>query len=79
MNIGKLKGLMGEFDHKQIDICNLLNITPQGLRLKLKGQHEFKASEIKALADFYGVPTDYFFYDSVAKMATKEAWNSEEL
>ena len=69
MNVNKLRGLMGEYGHKQKDICEVLGLTPQGLRLKMNGTHEFKASEIKSLADFYKVPTDYFFCEDVAKIA----------
>lgn len=69
MNVNKLKGLMGEHGHRQKDICLLLDISPQGLRLKMNGVHEFKASEVKSLADFYDVPVDYFFCDDVAKIA----------
>lgn len=69
MNVDKLRGLMGEHGQKQKDICGVLGLTPQGLRLKMNGTHEFKASEVKLLADFYHVPTDYFFCDDVAKTA----------
>ncbi len=75
MNTDKLKGLMAEAGQNQKDISDYLGISLYGFRLKLNGTHEFKASEIKALADLYGVPTDYFFSPSVAKMATKEIEN----
>ena len=72
MNTDKLKGLMAEVGQNQKDISDYWGSSLSGFRLKLKGTNEFKASEIKALADLYGVPTDYFFSPSIAKIATKE-------
>ena len=61
MNVNKLKCLMGENDHTRKFIAKRLGITPSGLQKKLNGKSEFKASEIKILADLYKVSVDYFF------------------
>jgi transcriptional regulator with XRE-family HTH domain len=73
MNVNKLKGLMAENDITQQEIAKLLNISPTGLNKKLTGKSEFKASEIKILADFFKVSTDIFFKDNVTKNVTKQA------
>ena len=71
MNVNKLKGLMAECGHNQKDVSEYLGISTYGFRLKMNGTHEFKASEIKKLADFYNVSVDYFFSPNIAKIATK--------
>ena len=72
MNTDKLKGLMAECGHNQQYISDYLNISPYGLRLKMNGTHEFKASELKKLSELYNVSIDYFFSPNVAKIAIKE-------
>lgn len=69
MYTNRLLGLMRENRHTQSDIAEILSISPQGLRLKLSGVSQFKANEIKILADLYHVSVDYFFSDDVAKIA----------
>lgn len=73
MNVNKLKGLMAENNITQQDVAKLLNISSTGLYKKLTGKAEFKASEIKILADFFSVSTDIFFKDNVNKILTKQA------
>ena len=72
MYTNRLLGLMRENRHTQSDIADILSISPQGLRLKLSGVSQFKANEIKILADLYHVSVDYFFSDDVAKIAKKD-------
>lgn len=72
MYTNRLLGLMRENRHTQSDIAEILSISPQGLRLKLSGVSQFKANEIKILADLYHVSVDYFFSDDVAKIAKND-------
>ena len=72
MYTNRLLGLMRENRHTQSDIADILSISPQGLRLKLSGVSQFKANEIKILADLYHVSVDYFFSDDVAKIAKND-------
>ena len=72
MYTNRLLGLMRENRHTQSDIADILSISPQGLRLKLSGVSQFKAIEIKILADLYHVSVDYFFSDDVAKIAKND-------
>ena len=69
MYVNRLLGLMREHGHTQNFIAEKLGISPYGLRLKLKGSSQFKANEIKILADLYNISVDYFFSDEVAKIA----------
>lgn len=71
MYINRLKGLMKENQHTQKFVADLLGLSLFGFRLKLNGKNEFKANEIKKLAELYEVSTDYFFSEIVAKMAIK--------
>lgn len=71
MYTNRLKGLMSENGHTQAFLADYLNISCYGFAKKLNGQNEFKASEIKKIADLYNVSMDYFFSDKVAKIATK--------
>lgn len=71
MNRNKLKGIIRECGYTQADIAKILGLSVYGFRQKLNGAHEFKASEVKKLADFFGVTVDYFFSPSVAKIAIK--------
>lgn len=36
-----------------------LGITYRGLAMKLSGKHDFKAGEVRTLAELWGVSTDY--------------------
>ncbi len=72
MHTNRLLGLMRENGHTQSDIAEILSISPQGLRLKLSGVSQFKANEIKILADLYHVSVDYFFSDDVVKIAKRD-------
>lgn len=72
MHTNRLLGLMRENRHTQSDIAEILSISPQGLRLKLSGVSQFKANEIKILADLYHVSVDYFFADDVVKIAKRD-------
>ena len=44
---------------KLADVCGALDLTYQGLKNKLTGKHDFKASEIALLARMWGVTTDW--------------------
>ncbi len=61
MNTNKIKGLMAEYGHTQTFVAKYLNLSYNGFSKKLNNQNEFKASEIKKLADLYNVKVDYFF------------------
>lgn len=61
VNIKKIKGLMGENDHTRKFIAEYLEISTTALQKKLKGNVEFKASEIKKIADLYDKPVDDFY------------------
>ncbi|WP_415990602.1 helix-turn-helix domain-containing protein [Intestinibacter bartlettii] len=71
MYTNRLKGLMSENGHTQSFLADYLNISCYGFAKKLNGQNEFKASEIKKIADLYNVSIDYFFSDKVARITTK--------
>lgn len=63
---------MAENKHTQKFIADKLGLSLYGLRLKLSNKNEFKANELKKIADIYGVSIDYFFSNKVAKIAIKE-------
>ena len=67
MYVNRLKGLMKENQHTQKFVADLLGLSLFGFN----GKNEFKANEIKKLSELYGVSTDYFFSELVAKMAIK--------
>lgn len=72
MYVERLVGLMAEHKHTQKFLADYLNLSEYGFRLKLHGVNEFKANEIKKLSILYNVSTDYFFSDSVAKIAINQ-------
>ena len=51
----KVKGLMAENGYKQVDIALELDISLVALQSKLSGKTEFKADEIKQLANIFNV------------------------
>lgn len=51
----KVKGLMAENGYKQVDIALELDISLVALQSKLNGKTEFKADEIKQLANIFNV------------------------
>ena len=51
----KVKGLMAENGYKQVDIALELDISLVALQSKLSGKTEFKADEIKHLANIFNV------------------------
>lgn len=61
MNLHKIRAKMVEHGHTQKVLQELLKLSPFGFRLKLSGKTEFKASEIKKIADFYNISVEYFF------------------
>ncbi len=71
MNTKKLKGLMAENNITQQDLAKILRISVTGLNKKLNGKSEFKASEIKIIADFFNVPINIFFVEHVNETLTE--------
>jgi len=61
MNIDKLRGLMAENGEKQKDLADVLNVSINTVRLKLKGKNDFKSTEIIKLCEHYRVEANYFF------------------
>lgn len=58
VNVKMIKSLMGGSDHTKKNIANLLGISTTALKNKLNGLVDFKAKELKVIADLYGLPTD---------------------
>lgn len=52
---------MGANEHTKKDLARYLKISPTALNNKLKGRVEFKASEIKEIADLYHITTDELY------------------
>lgn len=58
VDIKRIKALMGANDHTHRFLAKVLNVTPATISKKLKGKIEFKATEIKTIADLYQVSID---------------------
>ncbi len=69
LNTAIIKALMAEQGHTQKDLRELLKLSDYGLRLKLKGRTQFKPTELKLIAELYGVTIDYFFAENIPKIA----------
>ena len=61
MNIDKQRGLMAENGEKQKDLADVLNVSINTVRLKLKCKNDFKSTEIRKLFEHYRVDANYFF------------------
>lgn len=68
----RIIGLMKESGHTQKQLADYLHLSEYGLRRKLKGQSEFKASEILKISELYKVSIEYFFSDDIAKIAIND-------
>lgn len=63
VNLIKLKSLMGANDHSKSFMAKYLEISTTAFNNKLSGKVEFKASELKKIAELYSLKIDelYFF------------------
>lgn len=63
VNIKKIKALMGANDHTNRFLAKVLKVTPATITKKLQGKIEFKASELKKIADLYEMAIDDLMAD----------------
>lgn len=66
----KIKGRMAELHISRTSLAKELNITPQGLGLKLKGASDFTIKEANILIKVLRIddPNSIFFSNSIAIM-----------
>ena len=67
MNIPELRAEIARANVKQKDIVDRLGISKQAFLNKMNGFSEFKASEIKTLAEMLNLPlqkVSYIFFDT---------------
>lgn len=61
INLNKIRGLRAEYGKTQSDMAKLLDINASSYQNKEWGITEFKPSELKALADHWGVEVKDLF------------------
>lgn len=73
LNLEKIKNLRKEKKLSQEELAELLGFKSiYSYNRKELGHVKFSADELHALANFFKVPSEYFFDQNVAKIATKE-------
>lgn len=74
INLEKLKELRKKRNLSQSDMAKVLGFnTLYPYHRKEGGNQPFTAEELHALANYFGVPLEYFFTNVVAKNAMKSA------
>ena len=64
-NIGKnLKVIMADRKVSQVEIKRATGISPQTICKCIKGVQNINCTTLIILAEFFNVPTDYFFEDN---------------
>lgn len=58
VDIKRIKALMGANDHTKRFLAKYLKVSETTISKKVSGKVEFKASELKSVADLYGITLD---------------------
>ena len=58
----KLKGIRATTGTKQIDLCNIMNMSPTTFSHKENGKAEFTITEVKTIIDFFQLPFESIFF-----------------
>lgn len=63
----EVRALMGRHDVKQQAVADLLGIDQSSVSRKIRGEHPFKMSELKSIADHFAVEFELLFPDSTSR------------
>lgn len=60
-NVNKIRGLMAEKNETMSDLAILLKVHKNTISKKINRKREFTVTELKKIADHYGVEVQIFF------------------
>lgn len=61
INRNRLRGLMAEKNITQAKLAKAIGISVNAFNMKLKGKTVFNENEIKSIANYFNVATDFLF------------------